>query len=87
MVMSQTAQTMARTLLARNHPEELRALYLKEKENVEVPPDKKASYRNSIARGRAISRLVKIYFMEYEVIYQVCVMQGFSTYNKGSRGS
>jgi hypothetical protein len=78
---TQTAQTKARTILAQQHPEELRELYLEEKKTAALPTDTKQSAANSRARGRAISALVKKYPIEYQTIYMACVQQGHPSRN------
>lgn len=77
----QTAQTKARTLIAQQFPEELRELYLKEKETASLPTDTKQSDTNSRARGRAISALVKKYPITYQAIYTACVQEGYPSRN------
>jgi hypothetical protein len=79
--MTQSAQTKARTLLAHSHHSELREMYLYEKASTNRSLYKKASHRNAVARGRALSRLVTKYFMEYTVLYELCVLQGFSRHS------
>lgn len=82
---SQTAQTKARTILAQQHYDELREIYLEEKKNAHLPTDTKKSDVNARARGRAISALVKMYPIEYQVIYAACLQEGYPARNGGPR--
>lgn len=65
---SSMMQTKARTILGRRYKEEYTAFY---KDELQVLPreDRK---RYPLARGRALSRLVKLHFLEYQTIYQEC---------------